>query len=281
MDWKDIATVELPALAQTGDLIGVVDQLEQQVKAALSPKSADPDVPHIKSLAPVVVDAFEDLIARRDALSAAEARRNPVMDAPGPQGDRAVANRTADSSWRALEKFLSAAMLLEDDTTPGQVEAGALHERLFGSSGGTSFTNLRPRRQWDVAQRLVAILNEDATVETLDGLNGGRFLQAVLAYHRDFGLAFGFSTATRVGTQAVTSTRVEQLALQGALREYLLKVTAQVSPRRPETAVLAKFLLQPYTEMVDDLDATPRATPVKAEPKPEPKPAARPEPATA
>jgi hypothetical protein len=268
MDWKDIATVELPATAQTGDLIGVVDQLEQQVKAALSTKVYDPPIPHIKSLAPVVDDAFDDLIAARNALTVAEAQRKPAVDAAGPQGDRAVANRTADSSWRALEKFLAAAMLLEDDTIPGHVEAGALHARLFGFPGGLAFTNLRPRRQWDAAQRLVAILKEDTSVETVEGLNGGRFLKAVFAYHRDFGLAFGFSTATRVGTQAVTSTRVEQLALQGALREYLLKVTAQVSPKRPETAALAEFLLKPYADMVDDLDATPRAAPVKAEPQP-------------
>ena len=45
MDWKDIATVELPIGAQIGDLTGVVDQLEQQVKAALGPRATQPEAP--------------------------------------------------------------------------------------------------------------------------------------------------------------------------------------------------------------------------------------------
>lgn len=274
MDWKDIATVELPATAQTDDLLGVVDQLEQQVKAALAPKSADPAVPHVKSLATVVEDAFDDLVAARDALRAAEAKRTPT-NAAAPAGDRPVANRTADLSWRALEAFLAASTLLEEAVAPDQSASASLHARLFSPPHGTAFTNYRPRRQWEHALTLVAILKEPAVAETLEQLDGLRFLKAVLTYHRDFGIAYGFSAATPVGPDAVTSTRDEQLKLQGALREYLVKVTGQVSSKRPDTAVLAKFLLKPYADMVDDLASTPRATPAKVEPVPakaEPKP---------
>lgn len=271
MDWKDIASVELPTTAQTGDLIGVVDQLQQQVKAALSPKATDPSLPHAKALAPVVEDAYDALIAARDALREAESRRAP---APAPASSAThhapTANTSADESWRSLEKFLDAARLLHDDLVPGRAEAEALHERLFATDG-LRFINYRPRRQWDVAQRLVAILAEPATAETLDGLGGARFLKAVLTAHKEFGAAFGFSRATPAAPDAVTSTRTLQLELQAALRDYLLKVAAQVSPKRPETAALARFLLKPYAEMADDLARAPRTTPA-AKPAPAPVP---------
>lgn len=163
-------------------------------------------------------------------------------------------------------------MQLEDDSTPGQSEAANLHARLFSPPHGVAFTNYRPRRQWDHSLGLVAILKEPGTAETIDGLGGARFLQAVFAYHRDFGLAYGFSAATPVGPEAITNTPNEQLILQGALREYLVKVTGQVSPKRPETGVLAKFLLKPYADMADDLAGAPRPTAAKAQPAPEPQP---------
>lgn len=269
MDWKDIASVELPSTAQTGDLIGVVDQLQQQVKAALAPRATSPDLPHVKALAPVVQDAYEALVTARDALREAEKRRAPAPS-PGPAAhDAPTANVTADDAWRSLEKFLDAARLLNDDLVPGRAEAEVLYGRLF-SADGLRFINYRPRRQWDVAQRLVAVLAEPASVETLDGLGGTRFLKAVLASHEDFGAAFGFSRATAPAPDAVTSTRALQLELQGALRDYLLKVAAQVSAKRPETAALARFLLKPYADMADDLARAPRATPAA---KPEPAPA--------
>lgn len=272
MDWKDIASVELPTTAQTGDLIAVVDQLQQQVKAALSPKSADPAIPHVKALAPVVEDAFDTLIAARDTLREAEARRTPATATTAAKLDTPTANTAADDAWRAFEKFLDASRLLDDDFFPGRAEAEQIHGRLFASHG-LRFINYRPRRQWDVAQQLVAILAEPDTAKTLDGLGAARFVQAVHASHKDFGAAFGFSRATPVAPDVVTSTRALQLELQGALRDYLVKVAAQVSPKRPETAALARFLLQPYTDMADDLARTPRA-PATAKPAPAPQPTA-------
>ena len=276
MDWKDIATVELPIGAQIGDLTGVVDQLEQQVKAALGPRATQPEAPHVKALAPPVEDAFEALLAARDALVAAE-RKRPAVPSGAPGGrDTSAANTSADDAWRAFEKFLDAARSLDDDLVPGRAEAEPLHARLFATDG-LRFINYRPRRQWDAAQRLVAILHEPAVGDTVDGLGGGRFLKAVARAHKEFGLAFGFSQAQPTD-QSVTSTRAEQLVLQGALRDYLLKVAAQVSARRPESGVLARFLLQPYASLVDDLARAPR--PAKAvtpaddpSPKPVPSPA--------
>ena len=70
MEWTDIASVELPAGMQSGDVRGVIEQLEMQVKAVLG-KGATDDIPRVKSLAPVVKRAFDRMVARRDELSAA------------------------------------------------------------------------------------------------------------------------------------------------------------------------------------------------------------------
>lgn len=277
MDWKDVASVDLPNGVQVGDLLGVVDQLEMQVKAALSPKGGAVDAPRVKCLAPVVDDALGALIEARDALRAAEAKR--AKHAPVADGaETAAANTAADDAWRALERLLAAGRALPDDERPGRDDAEALYARLFDAEG-LSFITHRPRRQWDVSQRLVAVLREPEASATVEALGGKRHLRALLKAHHDFGAAFGFSKATAVGPAEVTSTRAEQLALQAALREYLVKVAAQVSPRIEGSAELCRFLLAPYAEMAEDLARAPRPAkkPEKKPAEPEKKPAAEPD----
>jgi hypothetical protein len=257
MDWKDIATVELPAGAQISDLIAVAGQLQQQARAVVGPRASNPDAPHVRALAEPVQDALEALGETTEALIAAEKRRPAGGESPEKR-DTAVANVNADDGWRALAGFLDAARSLPDEAVPGRAEAEALYQRVFGGAG-LRFINFRPRRQWETGQRLVAILVEPAVRETLDGLGATRFVKAALAQQREFGLAYGFSQAVAVDT-SVTNTRAEQYALQAALRDYVLKVSAQVSARRPESAELARYLLQPYSTLVDELARAPRVT---------------------
>lgn len=294
MDWKDVASVDLPYGAQVGDLLGVVDQLEMQVKAVLSPKGGAVDAPRVKCLAPVVDDALGAMLEARDALRAVEAKR-PKRAAPS--GDGAVtsaANAAADDAWRSLEKLLDAGRFLPDAARPGRDEADALYARLFDAEG-LRFINHRPRRQWDSAQRLVAVLREPEVSATVEALGGKRHLRALIEAHHEFGAAFGFSKATAVGPEEVTNTRAEQLALQAALREYVVKVAAQASPRIEGSVQLCRFLLAPYAEMAEDLarvqraapakkseakkpeEKKPEATPTTTAEKPEAKPAATPE----
>lgn len=262
MDWKDVASVELPLGAQVGDLLGVVDQLEMQAKAALSPKGGAVDAPRVKALAPVVDDALAALLEARDALKAVEAKR-ATHAAPDVDADvTAAANAAADDGWRALEKLLDAGRALTDAERPGRDEAEALYARLFDAEG-LRFVNHRPRRQWDSAQRLVAVLAEPDVGCTIEALGGKRHLRALLKAHHEFGAAFGFLKATAVGPEGVTDTRAEQLALQAALREYVVKVAAQVSPRIAGSAELCRFLLAPYRELVEDLAKIPKSAPAK------------------
>ncbi len=266
MDWKDVASVDLPSGVQIGDLLGVVDQLEMQVKAALSPKASAVGAPRVKCLAPVVDDAFAALIEARDALKAAEAKR--ATHAPVADGaETAAANTAADDAWRAMERLLAAGRALPDDERPGRDDAEALYARLFDAEG-LSFITHRPRRQWDVSQRLVAVLREPEASATVEALGGKRHLRALLKAHQDFGAAFGFSKPTAVTPAEVTSTRAEQLTLQAALREYLVKVAAQVSPRIEGSAELCRFLLAPYAEMAEDLARAPKPAKKPPEKKP-------------
>jgi hypothetical protein len=267
MDWKDIASVDLPSGTQIGDLLGLVDQLEAQAKAVLSPHRSE-GVPHVRALDPLVAEAHADLLEGRDRLRAAEAKRVASVPA-GSDDDTVVANDHADDAWRSLQSLLEAGRTLVDSVRPGRAEAEALHQRLFGKgTGGVGFINYRARRQWDVAQKHVAILDEPGVVATIEALGGARYLKAVKKTHREFGVAFGFLQASELLPDAVTNTRAEQLALQAAVREYLVKVTSRVSKRDPASVALARFLLQPYSAMVEDLARTPRAVKKPVAPAP-------------
>lgn len=261
MEWNQFASVDLPLGTQIGDLLGVVDQLEAQVKAVLSSKRSDA-VPHVKELDPVVCEAHDDLLAARDALRSAEAKRPATAVAPD-RTEAASSNERADDSWRSLENLLDAGRTLTDDVRPGRVEAEMLYRRLFDDDG-IRFINYRARRQWDAAQKLVAVLDEPDVIATVEALGGKRHLKALRKAHHEFGAGHGFSQAKELAPEVTTSTRAEQLALQAALRDYLVKVSTRVSRRKPESAALARFLLAPYAELVDDLERSSRRTTKKA-----------------
>jgi len=271
MEWTEFASVELPAGAQTADLIALAQQLQQQARAALSSRDRSDDIPHVRALAAPVEDALETLSARCEALIAAEQRR-PTPGVSPERRDAAESNTNSDDGWRALAHFFDAASNLPDTRAPGRAEAEALRTRLFGTYG-LRFINHAPRRQWTTGEKLAAILGEPEVRETLTGLGAERFVKAALDAHRAFGLAYGFTVPVTV-EETVTSTRSEQLALQAAVREYVLKVSAQVIRKKPETGALARFLLQPYAQLVSDLGDAPRSPKKPAEP---PSPPAKPE----
>ncbi|TAK27633.1 MAG: hypothetical protein EPO40_16440 [Myxococcaceae bacterium] len=136
--------------------------------------------------------------------------------------------------------------------------------RRRSDDDGIRFINHRARRQWDAAQKLVAVLDEPDVIATVEALGGKRHLKALRKAHHEFGAGHGFSQAKELAPEVTTSTRAEQLALQAALRDYLVKVSTRVSRRKPESAALARFLLEPYAEMVDDLERSACRTTKKA-----------------
>lgn len=251
MDWSEVASVDLPQGTQTEDMLSVADQLEAQAKAAISDDRPD-GLPVIKRLDETVEEALEALLDSRDILRKMEAQR--VAAVTVSDDDNEAANNNADDAWRAIERFLEGKSYLPDRGTPGRKDASRLHALLFrGERDGLKFVNTRPRRQWDVARELIAEIEKPDNKKVIQELGGERELKALLRTHREFGLAFGFLKAQDVGPEAVTDTRAQQLALQAALRNYLLKVTARVTKRDPKTAMLARYLLKPYVEMVEDL----------------------------
>lgn len=251
MDWSDVASVELPQGAVMEDVLGVVDKLVKHAEAAVSPKRPA-GLPAITALDPTVEEALEVMVDARDALRTAEAQRVAAGEA-APDEDPVVANADADDAWRANERFLDGKRYLPDRKKPGRKEAGALYTRLFGDRDGLRFINLRPSRQWHRAQELLAILEEPKNRQLMVDLGGERELKALERTHREYGVAFGFLEAQALAPESVTDTRPHQLALQAALRTYLLKVAARVSKRDASSAVLARYLLQPYGELVDDV----------------------------
>jgi hypothetical protein len=264
MDWREVASVELPSGATAADLLTLAEQLEAQAKAVTSKKKHE-GVPSRSSLAPVVEEALDDLVNAHRALRTVEAKKSTEHSVVS---EHAVdANDNADRSWRGLERCIDAARWLTDGTEPGREAAVALYERLFAVDG-LRFINMRPRRQWDAACKLVAILDEPDVKKTLDALALTRHAQCVRAAHRAFGEAYGF-LAAKAPSDSVTDTRAEQLALQHALRDYVLKVSAQVSKRDPSSGELANFLLAPFANLVTELSRDARAH----RPKPSPAPA--------
>lgn len=256
MDWSEVASVDLPQGTQSEDLLGVVDQLEAQVKAATATERPA-GVPAIKALEATVEEALEALVDARDILRKLQAQR--VASTPVTDDDNNVANTNADDAWRSVERFLDGKRVLPDRAKPGRKEAARLYATLFeGDRDGLKFINTRPRRQWATATELLEELEKPAHVQLMKELGGERELKAVQRTHREFGVAFRFLKAQELAPDTVTDTRPAQAALQSALRNYLLKVTARVSKRDPQSAVVARYLLQPYTDMVEDVSKTSR-----------------------
>lgn len=253
MSWMDVASVELPAGMQTADTLSVIDQIEMQVKAVHSkpPKKGDDGVPRVEALAVVVRRAFDRLLTRRDALRLVESLRQPAAPTATPV-EESAADTKLDDAWKGYERVVSAGTKLTDGVAPGAAEAAKLHTEVFGSEG-LKFTNIRPRRQWEASVARIELVNAPTAVATVEAIGGGRHLAALRTAHREFGLTFGFLKHTTPDAVVVTDTRAEQLAAQAALRDFVFRVSGQADEEDPASVALARFLLKPYTDLVDEL----------------------------
>lgn len=252
MKWQSLTTVSLPVELTVADLLGVVEQMEQQVNSLRTGTSAAHGVPQRAEFPRPVEASLVRLLAARDTLRALEARRAPAAPAGDPvvQGAR---NTTLDDAWRAMDAGLRGATFLTDAVTPGRDEATSLHAAVFGSEG-LHFVNLRPMRQWHASVRRLAVLEE---AEGRDGLLTAlaltRHFAALRAAHAAFGEAYGFLAAQHPGAAGVTDTRAAQGATEAALREFLFKVSAQADADEPGSEVWVGYVLAPYAELLADL----------------------------
>ena len=264
MKWTDVASVELPSGMQLADLLTVIDQIVVQVKAALAKpsKKGDDGVPHVEALVPVVKRAFDRLVSRREVLRELESKRQPDEPAKTAEEEH-TSDVTLDDAWKGVERVTDAGTKLTDGVSPGRVEAERLHAKVFGKAG-LKFTNLRPRRQWDASCERMAIVTAPDAVATLDAIGGARYLAALRKAHHEFGITFGFLKHTIPNEEAVTDTREEQLAAHHALRDFVLRVSANADEEDSESVAFARFVLKPYAELVDDLSRDARK-PAKAD----------------
>jgi len=273
MKWQDLTSVSLPAELTVADILGVVAQIEQQFDSLRSGASAAHGVSQRSDFPRPVMASLMRLLAQRDALQTLESQRAPATPAGDPVR-RSETNSVLDDGWRAFEGGLDGASYLTDGVSPGRVEAKALHGEVFGVEG-LRFVNLRPRRQWDASTRRLATLEATEGLDDLmTALGLTRHLAALRAAHVAFGEAHGFLAPQQPGRVGVTDTRSAQVATEAALRDFLLKVSAQADADDPESEVWVGYVLVPYAALLADLARSgavpPRPVPVPGvtEPKP-------------
>jgi len=122
-----------------------------------------------------------------------------------------------------------------------QVElARELDDTLFPD--GVRFTQLKYRDQWVESQTRIDLIVERGFEDHFRQLGGQPFLDILRAAHADYGMALGLTAPDHDDSETLQERRV---ALLGALRLYVVQVSAHADPDVPETELLVERLLRP------------------------------------
>ncbi len=192
-----------------------------------------------------------DLATLRAAVAARLAR------AAAQPADVVDADRALDLCWTALHDWLAGFAKLPGDSRQ-TLEARALLGELYPD--GLSFIMLPYELEWNQSDLRLARIGAEPLGERIDALGGRVFLDALTKAHAEYGTLLGLP---RPPSADPPTPRVHDAleAFVSALRNYALKVTAAVEVDEPETAALAKALLEPLlswqgTGKIIDPDST-------------------------
>jgi hypothetical protein len=200
------------------------------------------EVPELPRAVQRARDALEvELGALRDAAAARLAARAAATAAgPTPEAVEA-ADHLLDTCWTALFEWLTGFAKLPDLYPESQEARGILAE-LYPD--GLTFILLPYELEWGQSDQRVGRIGTEALGERLRKLGGGVFIEAIQAAHWQYGKLLGLPRLPEAaGGRPSTAEALERFA--SVLRVYALKVTALVEVDEPETAALAKSLLDP------------------------------------
>jgi hypothetical protein len=91
------------------------------------------------------------------------------------------------------------------------------------------------------------------------GFSGGRHYEQLIESHQRFGDAFGYREYAEETPAAVTDTRPEGAVARDMLRELILKLEAYADPAVEGTEAVAGFLLRPFEQLQQAIEAVRRA----------------------
>jgi hypothetical protein len=174
-----------------------------------------------------------DLGALRTAVAARLAR------AAAQPPEVVDADRALDLCWTALHDWLSGFAKLPGDPARETLDARALLDELYPD--GLSFIVLPYELEWSQSDQRMTRIAESLGAR-IGALGGRVFVEALQKAHAGYGKLLGLP---RVARPEDLSVHEALEAFVSALRVYALKVTAYVEVDEPETAALAKALLEP------------------------------------
>jgi hypothetical protein len=179
-----------------------------------------------------VAEAYEALQIELAKRLAGEGEETPVVRA---------ADAVEDNAFGALFDWLGSWTRLPADGHPEAAEAGAVLRDVFPT--GLSFLAILPRDEWQEAEVRLRLIADRGHDDTIIKLGGEPFLDELKAAHKAYGEALGI-TAVKQAPEAA-AVREAQDAGVDAIRAYVLRVSAHVRKRDPQTAELADRLLAP------------------------------------
>lgn len=284
-DPTNFSVVALPPELEASELLGCHDQIAARIDAVVAPKGKKKNQDPVELPRGVVpLDALPPLIAlpwKRFHAAAVELETFRAERAAG-QAEQAhtandateqdLANVDADDRWRAFEGWNRGASALADDgKEPSPAEARWLYAQLFPAPDGLRFITRGPRSQWAAMGPRMKVLASDRAQAVVAGFGGARHHEQLVAAHKRYGTAFGFSAVVADEIGGPTDGRPQWITARDTLRALVQKIETYADPEIEGSEALATFLLKPFVEMVDDL-----AKGRRARKKPAPTPPAEP-----
>jgi hypothetical protein len=208
-----------------------------------------------RKLPDAVAESFADLASAHAALLAAASRRIPVSGAPDAERSRA-ADVALDATWSALYDVLSGWAKLPDH--PQAERAAGLLPQIFPE--GVRFVLFVYKLEWAESNTRLLLIKERRLEADLEALGCAPILRRLREAHKEYGDALGVTVPTAGVTEAI-SLRDALDDFSGALREYVVRVTASVRRRDPKTSELARVLLAPVQRWEAPPNAAPRVPP--------------------
>jgi hypothetical protein len=218
--------IALPSLSAS-ETIAMVKQLE--TRTAEAKLSAD------------LTEALAEVSALRDAL--VEAQTKKLAQSPTSSADAVEADRNLDRAWGSTNDWLGAWTRLGDPDYAAHAET--LTSALFPD--GVSFINLPYLGEWTESDLRVRTIKDKKLEPHFKALGGEVYLKAIKTAHDAYGKALGVTENAKGPAPVPPDVRAAIRETHDAMREYVAKVMATVSKRKPKSAEFAALLLEPIT----------------------------------
>ena len=212
---------------------------------------------------PASVDkAFSQLKKTHGALRKVAQERLPptaLDDSP----DVRAADREIDAAWSAAFDWVTGWSKLPGKANTAKVAlAQLLLKALFDD--GLKFTQIKYKLEWAESQTRLDRIADQQLDQKFEELGGSAFLKTVKTTHKTYGDLLGM---TKAKAQEAEGLQVRQPLdeFQGALRKYVVRVTASADEDDKASVALAKKLLAPLSEWES---ASPQEKNVGEAPKP-------------